>query len=498
LLSVKRSTLLHILAFCTLVVSAQTKIEIISADELVYDQEVGRYQRCIGNVEFKQGNMHMYCDSARFYEVQNRVEAFGDIYINQPDTLDLWGDYLDYDGDKKEAKLTGKVKLTDGEMTLRTRQLNYNLGTQIGYYSTKSYIDNGEDQLESIKGTYYSETKEFFFKDSVKLTNPEYTMTSDTLRYNTETTLASFYGPTFIRSEENTIFCNYGWYNTDKEISQFSKGAYIEGEENKLTADSMVYYRNTGWGYAYGNIVLIDTVQEVTIKGDTGVYQRFDKRTVVTGNPLAIKKMDDDSLFLWADTLRDETDTVSNKRFLHAYRQVKMFKSDVQSVADSLVYNFTDSTITEYYNPCVWTDSSQITGDTIIIYRNNDGIDRIRAFDNAFIIEKDSNGFYNQIAGKRLIAFFTSGKINKVNVLGNGQSIYYAQQDSASYAGVNDVVCGNMIIYFNKANKVNSITFLSQPKATFYPLSDFPSSESKLPGFDWRTVLRPEAPEINK
>lgn len=489
----KRSILLHILVCCAAFAIAQTKIEIISADELVYDQVVGRFQRCIGNVEFKQGNMHMYCDSARFYELQNRVEAFGDIYINQPDTLDLWGDYLDYDGDKKEAKLTGDVKLTDGEMTLKTRQLNYNLGTQIGFYSTKSYIDNGEDQLESIRGTYYSNSKEFFFKDSVKLTNPEYTMTSDTLRYNTETTLARFYGPTYIRSEENTIFCKYGWYNTDKEISQFSKGAYIEGKENRLTADSIVYYRNTGWGYAFGNIVLIDTVQEVTIKGDTGTYQRFEKITLVTGNPMAIKKMDDDSLFLWADTLRDETDSL-DRRVLHAYRGVKMYKSDVQSVADSLVYNFTDSTINEFYNPCVWTDSSQITGDTIVIYRNSEGIDRVRAFNNAFIIEKDSNNFYNQISGKKLNAHFTNGKLNRVKVLGNGQSIYYAQQDSASYAGVNSVVCGNMVIYFNTENKVNSITFLSQPKATFFPLEDFPTSESKLKGFEWKTALKPKKP----
>ena len=466
----------------------KTKIEIISADELVYDQEQGRYQMCRGNVRFKQGNVYMDCDSARFYEDINKIEAFSKIYIRQQDTLNLWGDYLEYDGDIKLAKVSKNVRLTDGKMKLTTNQINYDLVDKVGYYTTGGNIVNGEDKLYSEKGTYYSRTKEFFFKDSVKLTNPEYTMNSDTLKYNTSTKVASFFGPTYIYSEENTIFCNYGWYNTELEISQFSKGSYIEGKQNKLIADSMMYYRNTGLGEAFGDLVLTDTVEQITITGEYANYKRFESTTLITGNPQAIKMMDDDSLYLKADTLIDLADTTQDRRLL-AYRSVRVFKSDLQAVSDSLVYNFTDSTIRFYQQPVVWTDSNQITGDTILVFRNADGIKKVKAYNKGFIIEKDRNGLFNQISGKTLDAFFIEGKINRVEVDGSGQSVYYALEDSTQYSGVNDVVCGKMVIYIDSTNQVRTITFLDHPKAIFYPLEKFPPAKSRLPGFDWKDSI---------
>jgi lipopolysaccharide export system protein LptA len=475
----------------------KTKIEILSADELVYNQQIGRYQICRGNVKFKQGGVLMDCDSARFYDEVNRIEAFGNIYIRQKDTMDLWGDYLEYDGDLRIAKVSQNVRLSDGTMKLKTDQITYDMIDKVGYYTTGGHINNGEDRLYSKRGTYYSRSKDFFFKDSVTLHNKDYVMTSDTLSYNTESKVARFYGPTYIVSEENTIFCNYGWYDTNNEISQFSKGAYIVGKENRLDADSMMYFRNTGFGEGFGNIKLTDTVQNITITGEYGNYNRFDKVTLVTGNPIAIKKMDDDSLYLKADTLVDLKDT-SGSRTLTAYRDVKVYKSDLQAVSDSLVYNFTDSTIYLYTEPILWTDSNQITGDTIVVFRGSTGLEKLKAFNNGFVAEKDVNGFFNQISGKTLDAFFSEGKLSRIDVNGNGQSVYYAMEDSATYSGVNDVICGKMSIYIDSLTEVRTITFYNQPKATFYPLEKFPSSKSRLEGLEWRTMHRPKKGDFTK
>jgi len=472
--------------------AGQTKIEILSTDELVYNQERGRYQICRGNVRFKQGTMLMDCDSAYFYEEINKIEAFGKIYIRQRDTVDLWGGYLEYDGDTRLAKVRKNVRLTDGKMKLTTEQLNYDMVDKIGYYTTGGTTINGEDKLYSRKGTYYSRSKDLFFKDSVRLTNPEYTMESDTLKYNTISKLATFLGPTYIRSEENVIYCQYGWYNTDTDVSQFSKGAYIEGKDNKLIADSMMYFRNTGLGEAFGNLKLIDTVEQITITGQYGKYERLSKFNLITGEPMAIKNIDGDSFYLKADTFIDLADTsLGQKRILNAYRSVQAYKSDLQAVSDSMIYNFTDSTIGFYTNPILWTDSNQITGDTIIVFRNQDGLERLEAYKNGFVIEKDFNGFYNQIKGKRLDAFFTKGSIYKVEVDGNGQSVYYAREDSATYSGVNDVLCGRMTINIDTSSRIRTIVFKNKPKATFYPLAKFPKSKSRLDGFKWNAALRP-------
>ena len=477
----------------TQVSSGQTKIEILSTDELVYNQERGRYQICRGSVRFKQDEMLMDCDSAYFYEEVNRIEAFGKIYIRQKDTLDLWGGYLEYDGETRLAKVSKDVKLSDGKMVLTTQQLNYDMVDKVGYYTTGGTTVNGEDTLYSQRGTYYSRSKELFFKDSVKLSNPEYTMDSDTLKYNTVSKLATFLGPTYIRSEENTIYCQYGWYNTGTNISQFSQGAYIQGESNKLIADSMMYYRNTGLGEAFGNLKMIDTVEQITILGQYGKYERLSKLTLITGEPMAIKNIDGDSFYLKADTFLDIADTTNNqKRVLNAYRKVRAYKSDLQAVADSMVYNFTDSTISFYTDPILWTDSNQITGDTIVVFRNQDGLEHLEAYKNGFVIEKDPNGLFNQIKGKRIDAYFTKGRINRVEVDGNGQSVYYAREDSTQYSGVNDVLCGRMVIHIDTTNRISTIVFKNKPKATFYPLDKFLGDKSRLPGFKWKDKMRPK------
>ena len=470
----------------------QTKIEILSADQLVYDQNIGDYQLCKGNVQFKQGNMFMDCDSARFYDKVNKIEAFGDIYIRQQDTLDLHGDYLEYNGDSRLATIKKDVILSDGNMTLRTQQLNYDMINKVGYYSSGGHIDNGEDQLYSIRGTYFSRSKDVHFRDSVRLNNPDYIMVSDTLQYNTISKTATFLGPTYIYSEENTIFCNYGWYNTKTETSQFSQGACIEGKSNRLLADSMVYERLLGFGEAFGNIHFTDTSEKMSIFGQYGRYLRLQKETLIAGSPQAIKNIDGDSLFFKADTFIDYADTVnSQKRLLVAFHSVRMYKSDIQAYSDSLAYNFSDSSIGFFQEPVIWTDSNQITGDTVIVFRNKLGIKYMDVIDKGLVIEKDRNGLFNQISGRYIKANFDEGRLDNIFVDGNAQSIYYALEDSTKYSGVNEVFCGNMMINLD-SNRVRTIKFMDQPKAIFYPLEKFPETKSKVPGFKWKNALKPQ------
>ena len=79
-----------------------------------------------------------------------------------------------------------------------------------------------------------------------------------------------------------------------------------------------------------------------------------------------------------------------------------------------------------------------------------------------------------------------------IDVLGNGQTIYFAKEDDGKFTGVNKAICSNIKIKFNNG-KIDRIKFLSMPEATFYPLFDFPESESILKGFNWRPEERPSS-----
>ena len=54
------------------------------------------YQILKGNVEFRKGDMFMFCDSAYFFDQQNDIRAFGNVRMEQGDTLFIFADELEY------------------------------------------------------------------------------------------------------------------------------------------------------------------------------------------------------------------------------------------------------------------------------------------------------------------------------------------------------------------------------------------------------------------
>ena len=228
----------------------KTKVELINANSLEGDDQLGKNVfRLIGNVQFKHDNVLMNCDSAYRYSDENRFDAFGNVHINQGDTVNVYGDLLKYDGNSSMAHIFNNVRMTDKKMTLTTEQLNFNTETNVADYTTGGKIVDSANVLTSKKGTYYSKDKMLFFKDSVVLNNPKYILESDTLKYNTVSKTSFFLGPTTINSKGNDstfIFCEYGWYNTATEKSYFSRKAFIQSKSQRLRGDSLLYNNNRG------------------------------------------------------------------------------------------------------------------------------------------------------------------------------------------------------------------------------------------------------------
>ena len=179
-------------------------IELINADEdIIVRDPITRkdIHRFHGNVLLKHNEIIMSCDSAHFSQDKNQVTAFSKIHIEQGDTLDLFGDYLFYDGKSEIALVNGNVELIDKETHLYTDAINYDVKNRIARYNDNGRITNAENTLTSIIGIYYVAENLFHFKDSVKIVNPDYVMTADTMDYNTKTETAFFTGPTELNGD---------------------------------------------------------------------------------------------------------------------------------------------------------------------------------------------------------------------------------------------------------------------------------------------------------
>jgi lipopolysaccharide assembly outer membrane protein LptD (OstA) len=148
------------------------------------------WHRLLGNVIFLHNNITLSCDSAHYMPDKNQVTSYSKVHIEQGDTLDLFSDYLFYDGKSEMALAKGNVELIDKETHLYTDTINYDVRNRIATYTDRGRMTNAENTLTSIIGIYYVSESLFHFKDSVKIVNPDYVMTADTMDYNTNSEIA--------------------------------------------------------------------------------------------------------------------------------------------------------------------------------------------------------------------------------------------------------------------------------------------------------------------
>lgn len=471
-----------------------TKVKIIDADQLRFDKRFGEnIQRLIGNVILKQDSTYLYCDSAHVNELNNSFTGYGNVRIKASDTLNIYSDFLNYEGNTKLAELKSSVRLVDSRATLTTDHLWYDRKTRIAYYLTGGKIEDSSNVLTSQKGYYYTDLSEAYFKDRVVLVNPEYEMQTDTMLYHTETEKSTFFGPTTITSEENLIYCENGWYDTQNDLSQFNKNAYFITKEQKLEGDSLFYSRKQDFGQAFRNVVLTDTIQQMMITGNYGEFRRASGYSFVTDSATAVMIDRNDSLFLHADTLWIMFDSTQNVEFLFAYYKAKFFRRDMQGKCDSLVYKFQDSTIFLYKEPVLWAQQNQLTADSIWIAMKNKMVDSLALINSAFIISMDdtlSKSTFNQIKGKTMTGYFKNNQMVRVKILGNAESIFYVREDDGGLMGINKTTSSDMNIYLSE-NEVEAITPIRNVDAHMYPDAEFPVEERKLKNFKWIDGERP-------
>jgi lipopolysaccharide export system protein LptA len=470
------------------------KVEIIHTDKLSQDEKIGSdFRRLIGNDTLKHNDVYMYCDSAYVYQNTRQVRAFSRVHIKQGDTLDLYGNYLFYDGEKGKAFVEGNVELIDKETHLYTKSLNYDVDTKVASYYDSGKIINAKNTLTSVIGIYYASKKMFHFKDSVKVVNPDYVMTGDTMDYSTETETAFFTGPSEVKGDSIYLYCEKGWYDTKKDISSISKNALIDNREQIVKGDSLYFDNNTGYGQAFRNISIADTTNDLLVTGNYAWYYKKPEKFMVTDKAVFIQVSGTDSLFLHADSISAVTitDTAGlSYRLMRAYYKCRIFSKDLQAKCDSLSYSFQDSVIRLYRGPILWSEENQLTSDSIAIFTKNRRADIMELYNSAFITSEVDSVRYNQIKGRNLKGYFKNNKLYKIRIDGNGETIYFLE-DAKGLIGVNHAKSSSIEIYVDNG-KLTEIIEFQNPDGLLNPPLQEPPLTQRLPGFNWFDHLRPK------
>jgi lipopolysaccharide export system protein LptA len=479
------------------------RIDIENADLYTYDEKIKvNAERLIGNVRFRHNDVLMFCDSAYSYRDTNMVDAFGNVHVIRGDTLNLYGDKLNYNGISKLAKVRGNVKLVDKSVTLTTEALDFDLSSNIGYYTTRGKIVDTANVLTSIIGKYYSNDNLFFFKDSVVLTNKDFVLHADTLKYNSQTERAFIVGPTTITGtkKDGVLYSEDGWYDTRKNVAELYKASKITNKDLILEGDTLFYDRVTGNGRGKHRVILTDTTNKVVVKGKYGIYNENSKNAFVTDSAMFVQYGIKDTLYMHADTLRTKPDTlmvnkdtsdVKNKdaKFFMAYRKVRFYKTDLQGECDSLSYQMKDSTIYMFYDPVLWSKKDQMTAEKIQYVSKNPDPAISKLEKNAFIIMSEDSMRFNQISGKLIVGQIFDNKLRYADVNGNAQTLYYLKENN-NYTGMNRLISSKIKIHL-KDDQIDTIRFYPKPEGKTIPMKELIPTDTRLGGFIWRESERP-------
>lgn len=487
-----------------------SSVEILNARNLQVQNlpDGTQLQILAGNVRLKQGTTLFTTDSCVLNSTAKTFSAFGNVHINESDSTKVWSNTMRYHYDRKYAYLNGNVRLTDGQGTLTTPSLEYDVARKIGTYKNGGRVVNRRTTVTSREGIYYADVHDIYFKQNVVMRDPGYTVTSDSILYNTETRLARFIAETNIRdSSGRKIKTTEGYYDLQAGKAEFTQRTTIVDKALTVIGDHIASDDATGIIQIEGRGVLIDTAKGINILADRIFANKKSEAFLATNKPLMIIRQQRDSIYVAADTLFSArlsdlfVDTTkgakkpraadSTNRYFEAYRNVRVFSDSVQSVSDSLFYSFKDSVFQLFQHPVVWSRQNQITGDTIYMYTRNKKPQYVKAWERSFMVSEVQPGVYNQIKSTRMDGYFRDGMLDSVRAKGAAESVYFIQDKDSAFTSANQTSSDVIDLFFTKGDLLR-VVLRSSVKGTVYPIRQKSPSELRLENFQWREARRPK------
>jgi lipopolysaccharide export system protein LptA len=445
----------------------------------------------LGHVKLRRENADVSCDSAfQYVDRKNSLRLMGNVGIVESDTLFLDCDKIYYDGDAQFLTAEGDVRLRDPGIQIETDKLYYSGKNKTAHYNSGGEITMPGYTLTSKQAFYYLGEDYIRFKDSVFGKGDTETIKGDSLDYYTKEKKVVFLGPTEVLSEDGRMNTSGGEYYTREKRAFLTERSMIEDSSFLIWGDTLYYEQLNKNGRGNGKIKLFSKKENILLLGDAFINRGDEGFSKVWGAPVVRWANEKDTLWIKADTLIRETS--EGRDVLRCYNNVSIFRESMQGICDSLVYHISDSNLVFYDDPVLWTGMNQMSSDTIIAFMAGNRLEKVKMNRKAFVVNKDSLENYNQIKGRNMDASFDSLGLQKIDISGNGESIYFViKEKDGSTMGMNRVWCSNMVMDF-EGNKLKDIHFLVRPDAKFIPPHELEGPESVLRGFIWREMERPE------
>lgn len=493
----------------------------IFADSLRYNG-VTQIAHLFGKVIMQEGNRRLYT-SAMSYDVKNRVAEYktGGTLVSEDKTL--ISKEAVYASAQKIAHFKYNVTYRDSVKTLESDSLRYLYELEQLEIISPTRISTDSTLLYCESGVYRTKNNQAVFSENVQIDTRGKQINAGIVHYDgTEKIYRLYVNPTI--SDSNSIAkADTIYFYENSELAELRSNASYEKENQKFDAAVIMYHlsnetystkgrtlikdlnssmaadgvskRDDGTTLAIGNVILADTKEGVVIQSenvelieDIGYMKAYSDSSQV----LMIYAMSSDSLYLTADTLINIQATDSTTAHYSAYYDVRLAQSDFSAVSDSFSFVKADSLIHLFGQPILWKDSTQMTGDTVVIQLANSDLERIDLIQNAMIITADSLSYFDQIKARNINVLIEDRRLMEMMVKGNGEMIFYVKSKEV-YRGINSTKCNQMHFEFNELSEIEMAKMYGEPESQFYEYNKgLDMNFFRLDGFSWEPSRRPD------
>lgn len=447
-----------------------------------------------------------------YYYSKEKLFCFYEHVEMGTDTLKVKSDSLYYHSDLNLAEFWGNVQAwhTDGFLT--ADQGTYERDNELFHFMDNVFIRTDEQEITAKEVHYDRLNNSGVLKHNVQVRdstqqililgdrfefrrNPDWAQVTQepvfiTYEVDRETNRKD---SLFLRADTLLVFTStYGQMDSLERVRAFARQDIPVKSKPADSAQSVILPDSTT---AIPSSATVDTeISDTKVAAKDSIPDPGDETVshFLRSDSLEIQTflIKTDSVFL--AEVKHRGDSLFNTmevHFFYGYSNVKVYKSDFQSVCDSMVFNSIDSVLRQYGKPVLWNQESQLSADSIQFRFSRDSLYRVDFLSKAFLISEEEKIFFHQIKADLMYAHVRDNDVFRFDALKNVKALFYIPEDSI-ITSLNIKECEDMNVFL-KERRAERIIYRKSVKSDMIPLYELKKEQERLSDFNWRAPERP-------
>ena len=179
-------------------------------------------------------------------------------------------------------------------------------------------------------------------------------------------------------------------------------------------------------------------------------------------------------------------------KFLQGWPNVKIYRSDIQLLCDSLAYSDIDSLARLHGDPVMWYKKrNQLTSDIMMLLMKDDVLYRGSMQQNAMLVMQEDPVHFDQIKSPEMLGHFRDQDLYRYDALGGVNAMFYLKEKE-EITTIN-IKSSRFMSMALKDGVAQRIKYYEQTQSDAYPVYNLDIEKQRIKGFNWRGNERPES-----